>query len=130
MKGNNVQENGIGIWDTIAVWFSAALLWLGGESGRVIIASGMGGFVRWLGDEKRRIGTGVIAIIGGAVVGYYMWPLLLLAPQMFGADVVEKTPETIAMAGFLTGTMGVSLVKIVVAVVEARGKKLQGGGDE
>jgi hypothetical protein len=112
--------------DQIGAGIGAAIAWLTGESGRILVASGLGGLVRWIADEKRRIRTGILSIIGGAIVGYYCWPLLLHAPALWGGNAMEKTPEAIAMAGFLAGTMGVSGVKILVAVVEARAAALKG----
>lgn len=121
---------GVSIWDQIIALLGAAALWFTGESGRVLIASGLGGFVRWLADEKRRIRTGFFAIAGGAIVGYYCWPLLLHVPMLWGGPAIEKSPESIAMAGFLAGTTGVSGIKIFIAVLEARAAKLQGDKDE
>lgn len=112
--------------DQIAAGFGAAIAWFTGESGRILIASGLGGLVRWIADEKRRISTGVVSIIGGAIVGYYCWPLLLHVPTLWSSEPIEKSPEAIAMAGFLAGTMGVSGVKILVAVIEARAAALKG----
>lgn len=111
-------------YDGIVALIGAAFFWLTGESGRVIIASGLGGLVRWFAMEKRHIRTGVIAIIGGAICGNYLWPVAMMAPHWFGLGTVERTPENIAMAGFLVGTLGVSLVKIFTAIIEARGAKL------
>jgi hypothetical protein len=121
--------NGISFWDQVVALIGAATFWMTGESGRVLIASGAGGFVRWIADEKRRIGTGILAILGGAIVGFYCWPGLLHLPAIWGGDVIDKTPESIAMAGFLAGTMGVSGVKIFVAVMEARAARLRGDND-
>ena len=115
MEGQNIT-----LWDHIIALFSAAAVWFGGESGRVLIASGAGGLVRWFADERRRIRTGIAAIAGGAIVGYYCWPIVLHIPAVWSGSPMEKTPEAIAMAGFLAGTMGVSGVKIFVALVEAR----------
>lgn len=76
--------------------------------------------VRWFADERRRIRTGVAAIAGGAIVGFYCWPIVLHIPAFWSGTPMERTPEAIAMAGFLAGTMGVSGVKIFVALVESR----------
>lgn len=118
-------------YDGIVALLGAAFFWLTGESGRVVIASGLGGLVRWFAMEKRRIRTGIISIIGGAICGNYLWPVAMLAPNWIGMGAVERTPENIAMAGFLVGTLGVSLVKIFTAIVEARGAKIarDGGSD-
>lgn len=116
-------------WDQLLNAAAASAAWMGGESGRVLVASGLGGFARWLGDERKRIWTGIIATLGGALVGYYCWPLTLHLPALVGRDPFDRTPETIAMAGFLTGTLGISLIKIFVAVIEARADHLKGAKD-
>lgn len=125
----NDSGSGVGLWEQILALSSAVVLWLTGESGRVLIASGMGGFVRWMAIEKRRIRTGIAGIVGGMIVGYYCWPMVLHSPRLFGAEAFERTPESTAMAGFLAGTMGVSGVKIFLAILEARASRFNGGGD-
>ena len=115
-------------WDHMLALFGAVALWLGGETGRVVVASGMGGLIRWFAMEKRRVGTGIASIIGGGVCGFYLWPLVLRVPMLWGWERVETAPENIALAGFLAGTLGVSAVKILMAIVEVYGKKLAHGG--
>ncbi len=116
--------NEMTVWDHLITFLTAALAWLAGESGRVLIASGLGGLVRWIGDEKKSIRTGMLSWIGGGVTGYYMWPLLLKAPAGFGFSEFAREPENIAMAGFLMGAIGVSGVKITVALIEKRARRL------
>lgn len=118
--------NEMGVTDHIITFIGAAFAWLAGESGRVLIASGLGGLVRWIGDEKRRIRTGMLSWIGGAITGFYLWPLALKLPGIVGAGAFERNPENVAMAGFIAGAIGVSAVKIIVAVVESRARKFQG----
>lgn len=118
--------NEMTVWDHLFTFLGAAFAWLAGESGRVLIASGLGGLVRWIGDEKRRIRTGMLSWIGGAITGFYMWPLALKLPGIVGAGMFERNPENVAMAGFIAGALGVSAVKIIVAIVESRAQKFQG----
>lgn len=115
-------------FDTLKTATAAAVLWLGGETGRVIIAGGLGGLVRWWQGERRRIRDGAFAMTGGMIVAVYMWPLPLLALGWFGGSVIERTPEHMVMSGFLMGTLGVSFIKIVTAMIESRVKKM-GDGD-
>lgn len=112
--------------DTLKTAAAAAVVWFGGESGRIIVAGGVGGFTRWFTSEKRRIRDGVLAVAGGALTSAYLWPVpLLLIGTVTGP--LERTPETIAMAAFLAGAIGMSLVKIMAAMIEARAQK--GGAD-
>ena len=112
------------IADLIILYGGVALAWLTGEGGRVSVAAGAGGLVRWLSSERRRIRDGMIAVITGLVVGQYMWPAVLHFPSLFGRDAYPETPNSIAMAAFVAGTVGMSAVKILIAVVEARGSRL------
>ena len=88
-----MQPEPITFWDQLIAIFGAMALWLGGETGRVLIASGAGGLVRWFAMEKRRIRTGIMSIIGGAICGFYLWPLVLRAPMLWGWEKVEAAPE-------------------------------------
>lgn len=112
-----------GFLEHLMLWGGVALTWLGGEGGRVMIASGMGGMMRWLATERRRVRDGVLAVIGGALAGQYLWPAVLWMLKM------DHTPDSIAMAAFVAGTLGMSFVKVLTATVEARAAKMAGGGD-
>ena len=118
--------------DLVLLYGGVVIAWLSGEGGRVAVAAGAGGLVRWMASERRRIRDGVIAVMAGLVVGQYMWPAVLQAPSLLGRDVWPETPNSIAMAAFVAGTVGMSIVKIMIAVVEARGSRLTDearGGD-
>ena len=106
-----------GLIETLVAWIALAAAWFGGESGRVVVASGMGGLTRWLSSERRRIRDGLLAVIGGAISGVYMWPAVL---AIFGAIAgpQPETPNNVAMAAFVAGTIGMSFAKIAAAMVE------------
>lgn len=102
------------------VFLSGALIaWIGGEGGRVLIASGMGGLTRWIASDRRALRDGVLAIAGGVVAGQYLWPIVLWTLRM------DATPDSIAMAAFVAGTMGISGIRIFTAMFEARAAKLR-----
>lgn len=124
---NNGDLGGLGLLLASA---SAAIVWLGGETGKIMIAGGLGGLTRWLASERRRMRDGLIAAAGGCVTGPYLWPLGLELPRLIGRDPFPETPSNIALAAFLVGAMGTSTVKIITAYLEARAAKLtKGGGD-
>lgn len=125
-----MPSNSPGLLEHIIVFAGLAVTWITGESGRVAVAAGLGGLTRWLVTEKRRIRDGVVAVIGGFLVGQYLWPLVLHFPALFGLEAIPEKPNSIAMAAFIAGTMGVSGIKILTAIIEARGKKLAGGGGD
>lgn len=115
-----------GAWDSVVAVLAAGGAWLAGESGRIVVASGFGGLVRWFSEEKRTIRNGIVSWIAGAATGYYTWPALMKAPGFLGFADIPRDPENIAMAGFLMGALGISAVKIFVAIVEKRAEKLHG----
>lgn len=100
--------------EQLLLYAGLAAAWIGGESGRVLVASGAGGLVRWIFSERRRIRDGVVAVVGGAISGKYLWPFVLWALRM------DHTPDNIAMAAFLAGTIGMSLTKVASALVESK----------
>ena len=93
--------------------------WVTGEAGRVAVASGLGGFARWWNTDRVRIRDGAAAVVGGLITGVYLWPLVhtvMAAP--FGG--LKENPNTIAAAAFIAGALGMSGMKIITAVVEAK----------
>lgn len=119
-----MEDKAPGITESLMLWTSLIFAWVAGETGRVFVAAGMGGAIRWLATEKRRIRDGMIAVIGGLIVGKYMWPAVLHIPAWlpFGSQQpFPETPNNIAMAAFFAGTLGMSVVKIFTALVEAYG---------
>ncbi|GGE24381.1 hypothetical protein SAMN05421774_10852 [Gemmobacter megaterium] len=108
---------------------AGAIAWLSGEAGRIVVASGAGGLVRWLASERKRIREGILSVFTGILVGSYLWPLVLAAIGLL-PGVSPESGDSQAMAGFIAGMMGISGAKIVIAVIEARGRQhTSGGGD-
>lgn len=125
------MNNNPDILGTVLGWAAVAGAWLTGETGKIMVASGLGGLTRWLASEgRRRLRDGVLAAAGGCVTGTYMWPLGLHAPRLIGAEAFPETPSNIALAAFLVGTMGTSAVKIVTAYIEARAASITKGEDD
>lgn len=126
-----MDKGDLGSLGALLAWASAALAWLGGETGRIMVAGGFGGLVRWMASEKRRLRDGVLAAIGGCVTSTYMWPLGLHLPRLIGQEAFPETPSNVALAAFLIGTMGTSAVKIITTYIETRAARLtKGGGHE
>ncbi len=114
-------------WDLVMLWGALAITWMAGETGRVFVASGAGGLLRWMTQEKRKLRDGIIAVIGGSIAGHFLWPFVLALMGLVTGGIPE-TPNSIAMAAFVAGTSGMSLVKIVTAFIEKRAQLL-GNGD-
>ncbi|MFT4012330.1 MAG: hypothetical protein QM682_02795 [Paracoccus sp. (in: a-proteobacteria)] len=125
-----MDQNDIGWWGTVLVSASAAGAWLGGETGKIMIAGGLGGMTRWLTSERKRLRDGAIAAVGGCVTGLYLWPLGLHLPRVFGIEAFPETSGNIAMSAYVLGTMGTSAVKMITAYIEQRAAKLSGGDHE
>lgn len=114
--------------DQLILFASTFFAWAAGESGRIWIAGGAGGAIRWAMLARRRLRDGAVYVATGAIVAHYLWPWAQSVMTMiFGA--MPDNGNTAATAGFVTGMLGMSAAKIIVAVVEARANKL-GGGDE
>lgn len=123
-----MDKGDLGGLSALIVSISAAGAWFGGETGKIIVAGGLGGITRWLASERRRLRDGLIAASAGCVTGLYLWPLGLHVPRIFGGEAFAESPSNIAMSAFLIGTMGTSTVKIITAFIEARADKLTKGG--
>lgn len=109
---------------------AVAVTWVTGEAGRIAVAGGAGGLSRWFTTQRRRLIDGVIAMVGGLISGTYLWPLVL---QIIGVPFggLEETQNNIAMAAFVSGALGMSFVKILTAMVEARtSAAIKGKGNE
>lgn len=124
-------DGDLGWFGTLLVSASAALAWLGGEAGKIMVAGAAGGLVRWLASEKRRLRDGVLAAIGGGVTSSYMWPLGLHLPRLVRLEAFPKTPSNIALSAFLIGSLGTSAVKIITTYIEKRAASMtKGSGHE
>jgi hypothetical protein len=109
---------------------AAALAWLGGETGKVMVAGGLGALTRWLASERRRLRDGLLAAVAGGITGLYLWPLGLLLPRLVGGAALPETPHNIALSAFVLGAMGTSSVKIITAYLEARADRLTRGNND
>lgn len=114
-----MADNDPGLWGQLLNVAIVGAAWVAGEGGRAIVAGGAGGFARWLNSDTRRIRDGVVAVAGGAMAANYLWPLILIVVG-FPLGGLDETPNNIAMAAFIAGALGMSFVKIITAMVEAR----------
>lgn len=124
-----MDQNDASWWGAMLAASSAAGAWLLGETGKIVLAGGLGGLTRWLTTERqlRRLRDGFGAAIGGGITGIYLWPLGLHAPRMFGGEAFADTPSNAAMSAYVLGAMGTSAVKMITAYLEHRASKLNGG---
>lgn len=99
---------------------ATAIAWIAGESGRVVVASGAGGMANWLNRRPHRIRDGVVAVTGGLLCGTYGWPAVFWISQFVPHGGMAETPNNIALAAFCSGAIGMSVVKIITAVVETK----------
>lgn len=113
-------------WDWLTACIAGAAIWLGGEGGRVMVAGGAGALVRWWHSDGRRIRDGLIAAAGGAIAAKYLWPVPFHIIGMITGPL-QPTMDNKAMAGFLAGALGMGLIKVLSAMIEARVAK--GGGN-
>ena len=97
------------------------IAWIIGDSGKIFLAAGAGGLVRWFTTETKSLKEGVFSVIGAYFIGGFLWPLTLQAPTFFGYPAIEVTADNIYAAAFVTGTVGISLTKFGIAFVEVYG---------
>ena len=108
-----------GLIGSLLIWGTAFVSWATGEAGRVIIAGAAGGFLRWTMQERRRFRDGIIQIGVGALCAHYLSPLVASLLGVFFGPIQDKSTT-----GFIAGLLGISLAKIIIAVFDARSKKL------
>lgn len=116
-----------GLIDQIKFYMALALTWLGGEVGRVALAGAAGGFVRGLMSERFRLRDGLIAVASGMLMARYATPMML---AMIESWLGPLKGDVAGAAGFAAGLAGMSLTKLVIALIEGHAKRLNGGGGD
>jgi integral membrane sensor domain MASE1 len=108
---------------------AGALTWVAGETGRAMVAGAAGGLLRWFGQEKRRLRDGIIAVASGALAALYLAPVILAILAAFGLHLGDG-PDVDRAAGFLAGLSGMSIAKVIIAMVEAWAERAKGNDNE
>jgi len=114
-------NSNLDVFSLIANALIVVAAWVTGEAGRVAVASGLGGFARWWNTDRVRIRDGAASAVGGLITGTYLWPFVLIV-MGFPFGGIEETPNSIAAAAFIAGAIGMSGMKIITAMVEAKVK--------
>lgn len=78
------------------------------------VAGALGGLTRWITSGRRDARDAALAVLGGAMAGHYLWPLSLWSIGM------EERPQTVPMAAYVAGTLGMSMLRAVSAMIETR----------
>ncbi|MCU0802751.1 MAG: hypothetical protein MUD11_13460 [Rhodobacteraceae bacterium] len=119
-----MEDKSPGLTENLVLWGSIVLAWVSGEAGRIFVAGGAGGLTRWLISEKKTVRNGAIQVTSGAVAAHYLWPWMhAMMTAIFGP--MGETADAKVTAGYVAGLVGISAAKIIIAVVEARAKKLE-----
>lgn len=111
--------------DRLLIAVGVTLTWLGGEAGKAFIAGAAGGLYRWLMAERRRLRDGVVAVVSGAISASYLGPVVLAILRLSGLKIADG-PDLYLTSGFLAGLAGMSIAKLVVALIEAQARKIRG----
>lgn len=118
-----MEDKAPGFIENAVLWGSIVVAWATGEGGRVFVAGGAGGLTRWLISETRSIRNGSIQVTSGAIAAHYLWPWAHAVIAMIFGNMGESVDAKITSA-YVSGLVGISAAKIIIAVVEARAKKL------
>ncbi len=120
-----MQPTDPSVFDRLLFAVGVAITWLSGEAGKALIAGAAGGFYRWLMAERRRLRDGVVAVVSGAISASYLGPVALAILRLSGLKI-DDGPDIYLTSGFLAGLAGMSIAKLVVALIEAQARKLRG----
>lgn len=101
--------------------------WIFGEGTKAAFAGAAGGLVRWMMSERRRIRDGIISVTSGALMAHYGTPLMLAILEKW---MGELRGDAGFAAAFCSGLVGMSLAKLVIAYIDAQGRKVGGGADD
>lgn len=124
-----MEDKAPGLTENLILWGSIVLAWVTGEVGRIFVAGGAGGLTRWFISEKRTLRNGVLQVSSGALAAHYLWPWTHALMTVFFGPLGD-TADAKVTAGYVSGLIGISAAKIIIAVFEARAKKLGGQEDE
>ena len=101
----------------------AVVLRLGGKTGKAVLAGAAGGLLRWLMQERRRPRDGIVSVTGGVIASIYLGPVVgAIMTQSMGP--IGSTQAS----GFVAGLAGMSLAKMIVAIVETAAGRMREGG--
>ena len=116
------------MWNIVILSSTMGFTWLWGEVGRAWVIGGFGGLVRWYGEEQRTMRAAMGAWAGGAVCGVYLTPLVMWAVGYAHASDEIEHQRIYAAFVFVTGAIGISLLKILIAGIKTKTK--QWGGND
>lgn len=115
--------------DWMGQMVAAITTWVAGETGRAMVAGAAGGLLRWMGQERRRLRDGVLAVASGSIAALYLAPVVIGILAAVGLDLGQGEAADRA-AGFLAGLAGMSFAKVVIALIETWAARQTGGGDD
>lgn len=106
---------------------AAITTWVAGETGRAMVAGAAGGLMRWLGQERRRLRDGALAVASGSLAALYLAPVVIGVLAALGLNLGADEAADRA-AGFLAGLAGMSIAKVAIALIETWAARQTTGG--
>lgn len=120
---------GNGIWDGVVVTVLGVTTWAAGEAGRIWISGAAGGLMRWVILSGWRLRDGLVQVLIGALCARYLSPVALALIEKAVGQLRDGT-DVQSTAAFIAGLGGMSMAKIILAALDSRSGKFNGGGGD
>lgn len=85
------------------------------------VAGALGGVVRWI-RLKEPWREGLVSVFAGAIIAKYLYPFTMFILDPALKVMADEPGARIGIAGFITGTMGVVVIGLVIDFTKAKFK--------
>lgn len=125
-----MDHNTLSWYETMLLWGTLIAAWVFGEGGKVVIAGAVGGFIRWMMEETRRVRDGAIAVTTGGMFATYLTPVGIAMLNKWFGPLEDSADEIKFSAAFAMGIGGMTVAKLITALFEAYARKVKSEGNK